>query len=261
MEPTSLAWRTDLALLGWSGSAIEDRGDHLVVRTPTNPSYYWGNFLLLSAPPTAAELRGWLDLFEKEFPTSRHRALGVDGTDRSTSDLAALRDAGFTVESSTVMTARAVHPPPRPNTEAVIRPLTTDADWEQQVRLARAGEEGELTLEFATGKAQAHRRLVEQGRGQWLGAFLDGELASSLGLFVASEGLARFQDVKTHPDARGRGLCGTLVQAAGRHGLDVLGAHTLVMVADPEYLAIRVYRSVGFTDSEAQLQALRKPAD
>ena len=31
------------------------------------------------------------------------------------------------------------------------------------------------------------------------------------------------------------------------------------MVADPDYLAIRVYRSVGFDDTEVQLQAERKP--
>ncbi|CAI9413429.1 hypothetical protein [Nocardioides sp. T2.26MG-1] len=56
-------------------------------------------------------------------------------------------------------------------------------------------------------------------------------------------------------------LAGTLVHEVGRSGLDELGATTLVMVADPDYLAIRVDRSVGFTDSETQLQASRKPAD
>ena len=45
-----------------------------------------------------------------------------------------------------------------------------------------------------------------------------------------------------------------------RDGFDELGAATLVMVADPDYLAIRVYRSVGFEDTETQLQASRKPA-
>jgi hypothetical protein len=34
---------------------------------------------------------------------------------------------------------------------------------------------------------------------------------------------------------------------------------TLVMVADPDYPAVRVYRSVGFEDSETQLQAERGP--
>lgn len=46
----------------------------------------------------------------------------------------------------------------------------------------------------------------------------------------------------------------------GRYGFDELGARTLVMVADPDYPAIRVYRSVGFEDAETQLQAERKPA-
>jgi hypothetical protein len=33
------------------------------------------------------------------------------------------------------------------------------------------------------------------------------------------------------------------------------------MVADPDYLAVRVYRSVGFADSESQLQAERAAAN
>ena len=82
---------------------------------------------------------------------------------------------------------------------------------------------------------------------------------SSMGLFRASPGLCRFQDVKTHPDGRGQGLAGTLVHAIGRHGFAELGARTLVMVADPDYLAIRVYRSVGFDATETQLLAQRKP--
>ena len=31
------------------------------------------------------------------------------------------------------------------------------------------------------------------------------------------------------------------------------------MVADPDYLAIRIYRAIGFADSEAQLQVERAP--
>lgn len=259
MDVDSLAWRTDLALLTYSGSEVEDRGDHLVVRTPANPSFYWGNFLLLDAAPAAGALDAWLTTFEAEFPEADHRAFGVDGTTGSADDLAAFREAGFEEEGSTVMTASSVHPPARPNTEATVRRLTSDEDWAQQLALAIVGEEDEVTGDFASRRALAERALVEQGRGEWFGAFLDGRLVSSLGLFVASEGLARFQEVKTHPDFRGRGLCGTLVHHASRYGLDELGVATLVMVADPDYLAIRVYRAVGFTGSETQLQATRKP--
>ena len=160
------------------------------------------------------------------------------------------------------MTATAVHEPPRPNTTATYRPLTTDADWEQQVELDLAGEDpGTHSLEFVTARAQAERRLVDAGDGAWWGAFEDGRLSASMGLFTASPGLARFQNVKTHPDARGRGLAGTLVHRVSEYGFGELGAQTLVMVADPEYLAIRIYRSVGFADTERQLQVERKPSD
>ena len=38
------------------------------------------------------------------------------------------------------------------------------------------------------------------------------------------------------------------------YGFDEMGAGTLVMVADPEYVAIRIYRSVGFDGTETQTQ-------
>jgi ribosomal protein S18 acetylase RimI-like enzyme len=261
MEITSLGWRTDLAMLEHSGSVVEDRGDHLAVHTPDNPTYWWGNFLLLEDAPRDEEgAQRWLDVFAAEHPGARHVALGVDGVDDDPQVLDALTALGLEGVVSTVMTATSVNPPPRPNTEATYRPLESDADWEQQVELSMVGEEIGYDLEFCTARVLAQRALVERGYGAWWGAF-DGErLVSSMGLFKASPGLARFQTVKTHPDARGRGLAGTLIHQVSRFGFDELGAHTLVMVADPDYLAIRVYRRIGFTDSERQLQVERKPS-
>jgi ribosomal protein S18 acetylase RimI-like enzyme len=260
MEIASLAYRTDLAMLEHSGSVVEDRGDHLVVRTPDNPTFWWGNFLLLPEPPAdEAAATARIEQFEREFPEARHRTFGVDGAGWSLDDLAAFTAVGLETDASTVMTADRVHEPARPNTRATYRPLASDDDWAQQVELARAGETIGYDLPFVTAKTRAERRLVDGGYGAWWGAFEDGRLLSSMGLFTASEGLARFQSVKTHPDARGRGLAGTLVHRVSRYGFEELGARTLVMVADPDYLAIRIYRSVGFADSERQLQAERKP--
>jgi predicted GNAT family acetyltransferase len=260
MEISSLASRTDLAMLERSGSRITDRGTHLVVRTPDNPGFWWGNFLLLPAPPTSeAEAEEWLATFERELPDARHRTFDVDGVDGTVSDLAPFAALGMEVEALSVMTAEQVHEPPRPNTDATYRRLESDDDWAQQVEVSRAGEDIGYDLPFVTAKARAERRLVEQGYGAWWGAFEGDRLLASMGLFTASEGLARFQNVKTHPDARNRGLAGTLVHRVSRYGFEELGARTLVMVADPEYLAIRVYRSVGFEESERQLQVTRKP--
>jgi ribosomal protein S18 acetylase RimI-like enzyme len=261
MDIASLAFRTDLAMLEHSGSLVEDRGTHLVVRTPDNPTFWWGNFLLLgTAPRDADEARGWLTAFETEFPEARHRTFGVDGQDGRGDDLEPFGEHGLDLDVSTVMTATAVHAPPRPNTDATYRPLVSDDDWAQQVELDMAGEEpGTHSLEFVTARADAERRLVDAGYGAWWGAFEGDRLLASMGLFTASPGLARFQNVKTHPEARGRGLAGTLVHRGSRYGFEELGARRLVMVADPDYLAIRVYRSVGFADTERQLQAERKP--
>jgi ribosomal protein S18 acetylase RimI-like enzyme len=248
-------------MLEHSGSRITDRGTHLVVRTADNPTFWWGNFLLLPAPPADADAAAeWIAEFEREFPEARHRTFGVDGTDGTVDDLAAFLALGMEAEASSVMTARTVHEPPRPNTGATYRPLTSDDDWAQQVEVARAGEDVGYDLPFVTARTAAQRRLADTGYGAWWGAFEGERLLASLGLFTASEGLARFQSVKTHPDARGRGLAGTLVHRVSTYGFEELGAHTLVMVADPDYLAIRIYRSVGFADTERQLQVERKPS-
>ncbi len=262
MEIASLAYRTDLAMLEYSGSIVEDRGDYLVVRTPDNPTFWWGNHLLLpEAPRDEPEARAWVATFEREYPEARHRTFGVDGVDGTVADLAPFAALGMETEALTVMTTEQVHASPRPNTDATIRQLASDDDWAQQIELTRVGETTGYDLPFVTARAAAERRLAQDGRGAWWGAFDGDRLLSSMGLFTASEGLARFQAVKTHPDARGRGLAGTLVHRVSRYGFEELGARTLVMVADPEYLAIRIYRSVGFSDTERQLQVTRKPLD
>ncbi len=258
MDVRSLAFRTDLALLRLAGSEVEDRGSRLVVRTPNNPGFRWGNFYLLACLPHGEEVDAMVAAYDADFPHSSHRAFGVDGTADQREALAPLASVGLQIESSTVMTATSVHPPPRPNTQAVYRPLTSDDDWAQRVEVSVAVEEGENQEEgyfaFATQRALDDRALCEAGHGVWWGAFIDGRLMSVMGLVDAGGGLARYQGVATHPQFRSRGLAGTLVHRVAAYGFDQMNARTLVMVADPDYLAIRIYRSVGFDGTETQTQ-------
>jgi GNAT superfamily N-acetyltransferase len=101
--------------------------------------------------------------------------------------------------------------------------------------------------------------MAENGHGAWFGAFDRGRLIAQLGIFSDGSGVARYQNVETDPDWRRTGLAGTLVWRAGRWARSKLGARTLVIVADPEAEAIRVYRSVGFHDTEIQLAFQRPP--
>lgn len=260
MEIRSLGYRTDLALLAAGGSEITDRGDHLVIRSTHNPTHWWGNFLLLAQVPPADAVDRWLDRFTSEFPDADHCTFGFDGVDGRVGDLGGFADRGFTVEAQTVMTATAVHPPRRADVTAEYRALTGDGDWAQSVDLRMACNdtfEAGYHRGFVTAKVATQRGLVESGLGRWFGAFVDGRLACQMGLFRTEPGLARFQSVETDPEFRRRGLAGTLVHHVSRFGFDELGARTLVMVADPEYVAIDLYRSVGFVDTEAQCQAER----
>jgi RimJ/RimL family protein N-acetyltransferase len=254
----SLAYCTDLAMARLAGSEVEDHGDHIEVRTPDNPGYYWGNYLLLPRAPTADELPAWEETFVRTFPRCRHRAYGVATTDGTREDLAAFAADGMETIALTVMTATAIHEPARPNRDATYRRLVSDDDWSQQVDMWFTDEE-EHDRDFVVAKVTAERSMTEQGAGAWWGAFEGDRLLSSMGLFAASPGLARFQQVQTRPEARGRGLAGTLVHRVSRYGFEELGARTLVMVADPDYLATRIYRAVGFDGTETQLQAQRKP--
>jgi len=264
MEIRSLGLRTDVALLALGGSLVEQHDDHLVVRTPDNPTFWWGNFVLVGSVPEPAETARWLARFADAHPDATHVAIAFDTTTGRTEQLSGFAAAGLTVETATVMTAAAVGEPPHRQRDAEYRALDGDGDWAQWIDLRVAcrneGQTEAGTREYSRRQSDAYRRLVSGGHGGWFGAFEDGRLVSSMGLFRASEGLARFQSVETHPDARRRGLAGTLLHHVGSFGLTELGAHTLVMVADPTYAAIRLYRSLGFTDSESLLQAERAPA-
>ncbi|MGV8979142.1 MAG: GNAT family N-acetyltransferase [Cellulomonas sp.] len=264
MRIDSLGFRTDLMLLSLQGSFVEDRGDHLVVRSPSNPGYWWGNFLLLRDPPAPGTRERWERAFASEFPAAGHFAFGVDGTSGNTAGYTDFTATGYEVEASAVMTATAVHEPAHPNREANYRALDLadpgDRESAIALRLANAPrQEAAGHREFLARSMDSMAALQVAGAGAWFGAFLGTRMVSGLGLFSDGSGLARFQSVDTHPDFRGRGLAGTLVHHVSTYGFTTLGATTLVMVADPGYHAIRVYRSVGFETSELQVQLEREP--
>jgi len=259
MRVTSLGYRTDVALRTMEGAEVTDRGDHLVVRTPDNPNFWWGNFLLLAEVPRPGEAGRWVARFGAEFPAAGHVALGVDTADGDAELPRDVAVAGLEVERAVVMTAAEVVPPARPNTDAEIRPLGSDADWRQSVDLAIRCADGGDESDYLERRAMARRRMTQAGIGVWFGAFDGVRLLAQLGLFDVGDGYGRYQHVETDPAARRRGLAGTLLWYAGRYGREVLGTRTLVIVADPADAAIRVYRACGFAARQGQLLLERSP--
>ena len=253
MQVTSLGFATDLALRVLEGAEITDRGDYLVVRTPDNPTFYWGNFLLLAGWPEPGTGTSWLARFAAEFPHAGHIALGVDaGVDGAEPAEVPpeFLAAGLKFERATVLSCAGVQAPPHQTTEAASRPREADDDWEQSRDLAIRcfGYDGS----YLERRARARRRLTRAGQAAWFGAFTGGRLLAQLGVCDAGAGLARYQDVETDPGARRRGLAGTLVWRAGLYACEAFGAGRLVIVADPAEGAIRIYRACGFADMQSQ---------
>lgn len=270
MNLRSLGYRTDLIFARFSGE-ITDCGSYMVVRTPSNPTFYWGNFVLFDRPPTSGDVEDWLEVFAKEIPYAKHIAIGWDGQEPG--DAQAFVAAGLDFEETIVMTASEVHAPPKVNLEVTYRTLESEDDWAQLLELSVLcnddGYEPEGYRVFLQRKNLNRRRMGEAGLGQWFGAFLEDRLVCSMGLYsdAGFEGnhfdgdrVARFQNVETHPDFRRRGLCGSLVHHVAKYGLEVMKAKTLVMCADPEYHAARIYESVGFRPTERQY-ALQKRSE
>ena len=264
MQIRSLGYRTDLIFARFHG-VVEERGDCVVVRTPSNPGYYWGNFLLFRDPPGEGAPAEWKRRFHQEIASrqpARHLAFGWDAPEGERGRVEPFLAEGFILNENVVLTADTVSPPPRPNREVEVRPLASDADWAQALENQVVCHAAEFRLPeyrvFKTLQMDAYRRMAAAGLGAWFGAFLDGRLVADLGVFVDGP-VARFQAVETHPDFRRRGICGTLVHESARHAQAALGAERLVMVADEHYHAGRIYQSLGFRPTERQLGIELRP--
>jgi GNAT superfamily N-acetyltransferase len=259
----SLGYQTDLMLRGLEGSSITDQGGYLVVRSPAHPAYWWGNFLLLPGSALRDEAAPWVSRFTEAFPDAKHLAIGIDATAATGDAPAGFLAAGLKADLNNVLTATSVREPPAPNRVAHCRQLDGDADWAQAVELRLACSEATSApggAEFERRRTHQARLLAEAGHGACFGAFVDDRLVAQLGVFSDGSGTARYQNVETHPGARRQGLAGTLVYLAGSYALTEMAATVLVMLADPGYPAIRIYRSVGFADQETQLGLQREPA-
>jgi GNAT superfamily N-acetyltransferase len=252
-------WQTDLEVLRLTGSSVEDRGDHLVVRTPDNPGFHWGSFLLVTDPASVDDADLWVGRFEATFPGTPWVAVGLV---RLPDDQRSWNAHGLTVELDDVLSTRALpRRTPLPDGYRV-RALAGD-DWEQHVLVAVA--ENDRTREnppdrferFQRERMQVRRALTERGVAAFFGAFADGRLVADLGI-VRCGTTARYQSVGTHAEHRRRGLAGHLLGVAASWAADH-GCDRWVILTEATNPAGRLYRSLGFEPVTGNAQAYRKP--
>lgn len=252
-----LGWHTDLAVLRLGGSSVEERADHLVVRTPDNPSFYWGNFVLVTDPGAVDQPAHWLEVFEREFPEAPHRAIGLVAAPRAPEAWTSL---DLELDHDDVL-ATETCPEPTPVPQGYLVKQTADAiEWEQSTGLRLAEFAGGSDHEATFERRSTEQRIAASAAGTtaWFAAFEGDLLAAELGIVDCGEGVARYQSVVTGAAHRRRGLAGHLLGVAAAWAGE-RGATTWVIVADDGSPAARLYRSRGFRPADTGFRATRRP--
>lgn len=268
-QDLSLGWQTEF-ILHQLDARLNPQADCLAVCTDSNPTYYWGNCLLLPAAPGDGDLAHWLARFQALVAEGRaavrHVAIGVDAP-RAGLDLPAWVAAGFQIDETAVLALPpgALRAPARPVRARhwQLRPIDWTTEVDAFVDLQSqdchpyepAGYRAFRRLQMAR-----YARLAQAGQAQWFGLWCDGTLAADCGLIrdaAAPGAVGRFQTVQTHPAWRRRGLCSALVHGVSAWGQAHWQLKHTVMCADPHDVAVGIYRSLGFQDVGASFNLQR----
>ncbi len=280
--PRSLVYATDIDVLAID-HAVTRRDGYLAVRSPSNPTFWFGNLLLFDEPPAAGDGQHWERLFEREFanePRVRHHTFGWDRTDgaRGAADDEFVA-RGYTLERLVGLLASpdALARHPRANPSVTVRPLdpAPGADeplWAAVVELQVVDRDERSTehehRSFCRARQRELRELFATGRGAWYVALTGAgerdwdraptDVVGSCGI-VATGDRGRFQAVGTAAPHRRRGICSRLVADAAAHAATAYGLRTLVIAADLDYHALGLYESLGFERREQVCAVCRPP--
>lgn len=245
----TLGLRTDLAIE--SGRAIVSEHErYIAVRTPDNPGYHFGNFLIFEHAPAAGDEERWPQFFDEVFHSDagvRHAAFAWSAGEQ-TRQIAAFIDRGYTLEDRLVLTAAQVREFDVPD-GLYVRRFRCDNDWNAQFELGMATRDEVYEPEgYARFKAAqiAYHREISAEFGVWLGMFDGAQLVGSCGIYSIGDGLARYQDVGVLPAYHNRGIARCLIGAAGRFAIERFAATQLVIVANADNFARRIYERCGF---------------
>lgn len=249
---TNLGFATDCIFHREDGF-IEERADYWVIRTPSNPTYWYGNLLLFKRAPQSGDFARWHAAHAAEFgDTLKHITLAWDEAEPG--DTADFLNASFKLDVDIVLSMARYAGGVKTNPVLTVRPVTDDAGWRDVIAIQQRCDSEDLDLPeddgvFRATQTAATRRLVEAGRGNWWGAYLGEKLVGSMGLFFdRTQTLGRFQYVTTHPDYRRQRVCTTLLDHAIRHAFATVGPQCLVINTGNAETnpAKAVYQNVGF---------------
>jgi len=253
----------------WFQDEVVDLGDALALRSPSDPTFRWGNLLILPEPPVPGSRSSWEARFREAFADVggvRHMTFAWSGEDGAAGEFEA---AGYEPDRNVVRIGGIddLQPAPPIPEGFSLRIAETQGDWEQLRAFDLADppmiESFEAYAQHREARWKVYKSIglgEKPGlRGGYFLATVDGIVAGSVGLYVKG-GLGRFQYVHVSPDFRRRGVATSMMHAVSRVGFERFGADRLLIMADEGEAPDRVYARLGFPVVERYVGVcLREP--
>lgn len=238
---------------------VIETDEFIVLKTPDNPNYYFGNQLVLKVPLHSKTRKQWQHAFRQAFadmPQVTHEAYSWQrGEQLPTNALQEFANDNFIYEEDHILTLPRSQfiTPHQLNNQVSIRALRTEADWQQWMQLSieeMTDTYQETNLRpYLIAKKTKYQQLETNGHGQYLGAFVGDRLIGYAGLYHLNN-LARFQSVHVIPEYENQKIAKTLLTRLIEQVNPQV--ETLIIVADEHYHATLLYQSLGFKVTERQ---------
>lgn len=251
MTLRSLTMRSELLTL--SGiSHLSQHDGYMVQSTPTEPDFWMGNQLIVSDLTRCAS--DLFALFERHFPQATHRAVVWDLPNVDLAEITARNDTDCDVDGFETMTLEGALGEAALPEGLTIRAVESEADWQSAERLmAKIGvEEGRNPVThgpYLARRNAGRREQIAKGLGQWFGVFDGAEVVAQMGIFH-DDTIARYQSVETKATHRRRGICSALLRYAALWALGRAPNAKVVIVAEDDSNAGRLYKRMGFAHAE-----------
>ncbi len=256
----SLALRSDVLAMRGLSEFVQHPG-YIAQRTPAEPDYWMGNQLILSRPDHPA--KDAFAAFDTQFPAAAHKSFVWDVPGMSPDQIdPAFAALGCDVDTfDTLALSGDIAAAPTPD-GIVMRSLKGDADWDASFALQmeigiEEGRPKETYSGYARRRNHARRQQIADGLGAWFGAFDGDRLVAQMGMFH-DQAIARYQHVETRKSHRRRGICAALLRHSCLWALGRAPSAKVVIVAQADSAAGRLYRRMGFAHAETLVEALKR---
>jgi len=231
-----------------------ERDSYVLIKDIDNPTFRMGNRLYLKLDKGIGELE---EDFNKEFKENKQVESFVFTFNNSSFKLTdKFKNSGYEIEQSYVLKLADYKNPRKINTEIKIKELKSKTDWDKMILNQNSARTSSYPkkdfINYITPKVQKYRKIINNDKGNWYGAYINNELIADTGIFF-NNGIARFQLVATNPKFRRRGVCSSLLDSI----ISIIKEKTIIILADPDYHALDLYLSLGFEKVYLETTAIK----